>query len=130
MVGAMGRQGVQAVMTVNGATEAEGFRADVKQVLGPTRAPGDLVVRGPLSAHHAVGVPHALARRRVGGRFLPPYAPELSAMAWCGSTLKTAMQAAKARTREPLETAIRQALETVTSTNAWRWFKHWGYALQ
>ena len=35
MLGAIGLQGVQAVMTVNGATDAEVFRTDVKQVLPP-----------------------------------------------------------------------------------------------
>ena len=124
--GVIALQGAQAVMTGNGATAAEGIRADVKQVLGPTRAPGDIVVREPLSAPNAVGVPHARARRRVRWRSLPPYAPELSSMAWGGSPLTTALRAAKARTREPLETAIRQALETVTSTTAWHCFNHGG----
>jgi hypothetical protein len=39
------------------------FRAYVKQVLGPTSVPGDIVVLDNLSAHKAVGVQQALARR-------------------------------------------------------------------
>jgi transposase len=93
-------------MTVEGATDAEVFRTYVKQVLGPT-----------------------LARRQVQLLFLPPYSPDVSPMELCVSKLKTALRAAKARTREALETAIRKALETVTAADAGNWFKHCGYAL-
>jgi len=129
MLGAIGLQGVQAVMTVNGATDAEVFRAYVKQVLGPMLAPGDIVVLDNLSAHKAAGVQQALARRRMRWRFLPPYSPDLSPMELRVSTLKTALRAAKARTRETLETAIRKAMETITAIDARNWFKHCGYTL-
>jgi transposase len=129
ILGAVGVQGVQAVMTVEGATDAEVFRTYVKRVLGPTLAPGDIIVLDNLSAHKASGVQQALARRRVRLLFLPPYSPDLSPMELCVSKLKTALRAAKARTREALETAIRQALETVTAADARNWFKHCGYAL-
>lgn len=129
ILGAVGVQGVQAVMTVEGATDAEVFRTYVKRVLGPTLAPGDIIVLDNLSAHKARGVQQALARRRVRLLFLPPYSPDLSPMELCVSKLKTALRAAKARTREALETAIRQALETVTAADALNWFKHCGYAL-
>ena len=129
MLGAVGLQGVQAVMPVNGATDAQVFRTSGKRVLGPTLVPGDLVVLDNLSAHKAVGVQQALARRRVWWLFLPPYSPDVSPLERCWSQLKTAVRAAKARTREALETAIREALETVTATDAWPWFKHGGYIL-
>ena len=129
ILGAVGVQGVQAVMTVEGATDAEVFRTYVKRVLGPTRAPGDIIVLDNLSAHKASGVQQALARRRMRLLFLPPYSPDLSPMELYVSKLKTALRAAKARTREALETAIRQALETVTAADARHWFKHCGYAL-
>jgi transposase len=129
ILGAVGVQGVQAVMTVEGATDAEVFRTYVKRVLGPTLAPGDIIVLDNLSAHKALGVQQALARRRVRLLFLPPYSPDLSPMELCVSKLKTALRAAKARTREALETAIRQALETVTAADARNWFRHCGYAL-
>jgi transposase len=130
LLGALGLQGVQAVMTVNGATDTEVFRAYVTQVLGPPLAPGDVVVLDNLSAHKAQGVQQALARRGVRRLFLPPYSPDLSPMELCLSKLKTALRAAQARTRESIETAVCQAIETVTPTNAWNWFKHCGYALQ
>ena len=61
--------------------------------------------------------------------YLPPYSPDLSSMELCVSMLKTALRAAKARTREALETAIRAAMDTVTGLDAYKWFRHCGYAL-
>jgi transposase len=130
LLGSLGIEGVHAVMTVNGATDAHVFRTYVKQVLGPTLIPGDIVVLDNLSAHKATGIQQALARRGVRLRYLPPYSPDLSPMELGLSKLKTALRAAQARTRETLETAIRKALETVTVTDAWNWFRHCGYALQ
>jgi hypothetical protein len=82
-LGALGVEGLQAVMTVEGATDADVFRTYVKQVLGPTLAPGDIVVLDNLSAHKAPGIQQALARRRTRLLYLPPYSPDLSPMELC-----------------------------------------------
>jgi transposase len=129
LLGALGVDGLQAVRTVNGATDAEGFRTYLTQVLGPTLVPGDIVVLANLSAHKATGIQQALARRRVRRICLPPYSPDLSPMELCVSKLKTALRAAKARTREALATAVQQAMETVTAVDAQNWFRHCGYVL-
>jgi transposase len=130
MLGALGLQGLQAVMTVNGATDADVFRTYVKQVLGPTLIPGDIVVMDNLQAHKAVGVQQALARRGARLVYLPPYSPDLSPIEPCWSKVKTALRQAKARTREALDTAIADVMVTVSLTDAWGWFKHCGYSLQ
>jgi hypothetical protein len=44
ILGALGVQGIQAVMTVEGSTDTDGVRAYVTHGLGPTLAPGDMVV--------------------------------------------------------------------------------------
>ena len=41
---ALGSHGVEAVMTIDGATDAEVFRVYVEQVLCPTLHPGDMVM--------------------------------------------------------------------------------------
>jgi hypothetical protein len=43
MIGALSRHGVEAVMTIEGATDTGVFRAYVEQVLCPTLAAGDVV---------------------------------------------------------------------------------------
>jgi hypothetical protein len=62
-LGALGVQGLHAVMTVEGATDADVLRAYVRQALGPPLTPGDSGVRDKLRAHTAVGGQQALARR-------------------------------------------------------------------
>jgi transposase len=129
MLGALGAHGLHAVMTIEGATDTEVFRAYVKQVLSPTLSPGDIVVMDHLRAHKAVGIQQAMARRGARLRYLPPYSPDLAPIEPCGSKMKTALRKTKPRTRAALETAILGALVTVTSSEAQGWFRHCGYAL-
>ena len=60
--------------------------------------------------------------------YLPPYSPDLSALEPCWSKVKTALRAAQARTRQPLDSAITQAIATVTHLAAQSGFVHGGYA--
>ena len=128
--GALGVHGLQAVMTVDGATDADVFRPDVKRGLGPTLAPGDLVVMDNLRAHKAAGVQQSIARRGARLLYVPPYSPDLSPIEPCWSKVKTGLRKAKARLREALDSAITDVLATVTQTDAHGWFRHCGYAVQ
>jgi transposase len=130
LLGALGVQGLHAVMTVDGATDTEVFRTYVRQVLGPTLTPGDIVVLDNVRAHKAVGVQQAIARRGARLLDLPPYSPDLSPIEPCWSKVKTALRKAKARTREALDMAITGALAPITNTDAQGWFRHCGYALR
>lgn len=68
MLGALSCTGLEAMMTVEGATDADVFRAYVREVLCPTLREGDIVVADNLSAHKAAGVQEALAAQ--GARML------------------------------------------------------------
>jgi hypothetical protein len=98
--GALGPHGLHAVMSVDGATDTEVLRTELKQVLGPPLRPGESVMIDHLWAPQAVGVQQALARR--GARLLdwPPSAPDLSPLEPCWSKVQTVLRPAKARTRE------------------------------
>jgi DDE superfamily endonuclease len=63
ILGALSARGGDAVMTVEGATDAMVFRTYLKEVLGPTLSPGDIVVMDNLGAHKATGIQQMLARR-------------------------------------------------------------------
>lgn len=130
MLAALGRHGVEAVMTIDGATDAEVFRAYVARVLRPTLCPGDIVIMDNLRAHKAAGLREAIEQAGAQVLYLPPYSPDLSPIEPCWSRLKTALRTAKARTREALEHAIAQALATITIADAHSWFHLCGYALQ
>jgi transposase len=130
MLAALGSYGVEAVMTIDGATDAEVFRVYVEQVLRPTLRPGDIVLMDNLRAHKAAGIREAIEQAGARLQYLPPYSPDLSPIEPCWSKLKTALRTAKARTREALEQAIAQALGTITASDARSWFHQCGYALQ
>jgi hypothetical protein len=73
LLGALDQQGIQAVMTVHGATAADVLRAAVRQVLGPTLVPGDIVGLENLSAHQAVALlASVLARPLTHGTLRAP----------------------------------------------------------
>jgi transposase len=129
LLGAVGVQGIQAVMTVEGPMDSDVFRAYIKHVLGPTLTAGDMVVMDNLAAHKTPGIQQMLARRRVRLLYWPPYSPDLSPIEPCWSKVKTALRRAKARTREALDTAITAALRTITAMDVLGWFQHCGYAL-
>ncbi len=116
-------------MTVEGATDADVFRAYVQEVLGPTLREGDTVVADNLSAHKAAGVQEAIAVTGARLLYLPPYSPDLNPIEQCWSKVKTSLRAAKARTREALDAAVTYALATVTEADARAWFAHCGYVL-
>lgn len=129
MLGALSASGVEALMTVNGATDGEVFLAFVREVLAPTLEPGDVVVWDNLGAHRSAAVRAVVEARGARLLFLPPYSPDMNPIERCWSKMKTFLRAAKARTREALETAIKQALATVTESDARAWFAHCGYEL-
>jgi transposase len=130
MIAALSLQGIEAVMTIDGATDAEVFRAYVEQVLCPTLVPGDIVVMDNLRAHKVAGIRERITARGAQLTYLPPYSPDLSPIEPCWSKLKTLLRAAQARTREALDTAIQQALAAVVPSDARSWFRHCGYALR
>lgn len=127
LIGALGQSGLDALMTIAGATDGEVFRMYVERVLGPTLVAGDIVVMDNLGAHKVSGIREAIEARGAQLIYLPPYSPDLSPIERCWSKIKAALRALGARTRRALERAIKQALETITEADALAWFVHCGY---
>ena len=124
---AIGVKGLQAPMTVNGAVDGAVFLAYVSEVLSPTLAEGDLVVMDNLKAHKVAGIREAIEARGARLEYLPPYSPDLNPIEKCWSKVKTYLRRVKARTREALEAALKEALLTITGADALAWFAHCGY---
>jgi transposase len=128
-LGALACTGLEAVMTVEGAPDADVFRACVQEGLCPTRHEGGVVVAGNLSAHQAAGVREAIAATGARLLCLPPYSPDLNPIEQCRSQTKTCLRAAQACPRGALDEAVTRALATSTEAGAQAWFAHCGYAL-
>ncbi|MFQ6028101.1 MAG: IS630 family transposase [Dehalococcoidia bacterium] len=129
VLGILGLSGVSAVATLEGAINGTKFQNYVEQTLGPTLTAGDVVVMDNLPAHKVAGIAEAIQQRGAQLIYLPPYSPDLSPIELCWSKVKTYLGKAKARNQENLETALAQALATVTRSDAQNWFRHCGYAL-
>lgn len=117
-IGALGLGGLEARMTVDGATAGDVFRVYIAHILCPTLRTGDLVGRDNLSAHRVASIREPLAARGARVLYLPPYSPDRSPLEPCWSTLKTALRAIGARTRPKLECALRHGLTTITAADA------------
>jgi transposase len=129
LIGALGSNGLDALLTIEGATDGEVFRAYTERVLCPTLRAGDIVVMDNLGAHKVSGIREAIEARGAELIYLPPYSPDLSPIERRWSKMKTALRAMGARTRRKLERAIKRALETITQSDALGWFAHCGYKL-
>ena len=129
LLGALSCTGLDAVMTVDGATDTAVFRAYVDQVLVPTLVADDIVVMDNLSVHKVSGIRESIEAAGARLVYLPPYSPDYSPIESCWSKLKTSLRKAKARTREALDEALKQAMDYITDSDAKAWFKLCGYAL-
>ena len=129
ILGALSCTGLDAVMTVEGATDTAVFRAYVEQVLVPTLVAGDIVVMDNLSVHKVSGIREAIEATGARLIYLPPYSPDYSPIESCWSKLKAILRKAKARTREALDEALTQAIEHISQSDAKGWFNLCGYAV-
>jgi transposase len=127
VLAALGLDGVSAPMTVNGAVDGEVFLVYVREVLCPTLSEGDIVVMDNLKAHQVAGVEEAITSKGARVEYLPPYSPDMNPIEKCWSKIKTYLRKAKARTREALEVALKEALLEITKADAQAWFVHCGY---
>jgi transposase len=127
MIGALDIHGMRALMTVEGATDADVFEAFVERVLVRRLRPGDIVVLDNVGAHKPTRI-RALVEA-VGARllFLPPYSPDLNPIELGWSKLKAALRDFGARTRDALDVAIRRGMDLIGADDARAWFTHCGY---
>jgi transposase len=130
MIGALTVNGLSAVMTLEGATDADAFYTYVDQVLAPELRPGTLVVLDNLSAHKDERIRFRIEACGAKLVFLPPYSPELNPIECAWSKLKSLLKVAKARTRDSLDAAIGMAMQMISSDDACGWFNHCGYNAQ
>jgi len=129
MLASLSLSGIEAPMTINGAVDGVVFKVYVEEVLSPTLKAGEVVIMDNLPAHKVSGIRELIEARGAKLIYLPPYSPDLNPIEKCWSKIKTYLRKAKARTREELEKALREALLLITEEDAQGWFKSCGYAI-
>ena len=128
MICSMRLDGSTACMTIDGATDTEVFRAYVRQVLGPTLRPGDVVIMDNLSPHKSAETLSLIQQIGAAVLFLPAYSPDLNPTEKMWSKLKEILRSVEARSKPTLIEAIASALEPITVQDAINWFASCGYS--
>jgi transposase len=126
-VGALRATGMTAPMVLDGAMDGPAFEVYVKDVLGPTLRPGDIVVMDNLPAHRRAQIRIAIEALGAQLLYLPPYSPDLNPIEMAFAKLKAALRKAAARSTDALLAAIAQALQTFTSQECSNFFTAAGY---
>lgn len=128
MIGALRLDGSSACVTIDGATDAEVFRAYVRHALCPTLRPGDVVIMDNLSPHKNEQTLSLITQAGAQTLFIPAYSPDLNPIEKMWSKVKACLRTAEARTQSALLQAIASALASVTPQDAMNWFASCGYS--
>ena len=126
-IAAMTVDGMLAAVTVDAATDADVFRAFVRDALVPALRPGQLVVMDNLSSHKVPGVVELIESAGCRVRYLPPYSPDLNPIENAFSKIKARLKRLAARTVEALGRAVHDAVASITRSDALGFFRHCGY---
>lgn len=133
LLGALGREGMVASMSIEAATSTPVFLAFLEQVLVPTlveRKPGATVILDHLRAHHAPAVEPMLKAAGLQLLDLPRYSPDLSPIEPGWAKLKEQLRAKAARDLPSLAAELGPAFAAITPQDAHGWFRHCGYSAQ
>jgi transposase len=129
MISSVRLDGSTACMTIEGATDTAVFQAYVREILGPSLRPGDIVIMDNLAPHKNEQTLALIAAAGATARFLPAYSPDLNPIEMMWSKVKTLLRASEARTAEELQRAIAAALSQVRAQDAVGWFAACGYSI-
>ncbi len=127
-VAALRHNKMVAPMVVEGALNAEMFRAYVEQCLVPTLSRGDIVIIDTVNVHKAAAIGEAIENARATLRYLPQYSPDLNPIEMPFSKFKAFLRKAAERTVPRLRRAIRSFLQRLTAQECANYFRHAGYA--
>ena len=129
MISSVRLDGSTACMTIEGATDTAVFQAYVREILGPSLRPGDIVIMDNLGPHKNEQTLALIAAAGASARFLPAYSPDLNPIEMMWSKVKALLRASEARTAEELQRAIAAALGQVRAQDAVGWFAACGYSI-
>ena len=122
--------GSQNPYIFTGTLNGERFKKYVDDTLSPALFEGDILILDNSSVHKVHNVLDSVIIKGVTVVFLPPYSPDFNPIELLWSKMKTFLRKAKARTKDNLEEALNQALDSITVQDIKNWFCHDGYRQQ
>ena len=126
-VAALRHNKMVAPMVVEGAMNAEMFRAYVERCLIPTLRRDDIVIMDNANVHKAAAIGEAIESARAALRYLPQYSPDLNPIEMPFSKFKAFLRKAAERTVPRLRRAIRSFLSRLSAQECANYFRHAGY---
>ncbi len=129
LLGAISVNGFVAAMTIESPTDTDVYEAFAQHVLCPNLKPGDIVIADNFPPHKAEEVCNHIRATGATVRFLPPYSPDFNPIEPCWAQIKQYLRALKARTVAALESAVRPAIQQVTSKHIAAYYTDCGYYL-
>ena len=130
VLGALGREGILAAMSIEAATSGAVFHAYLAGILLPElrrSKPDAVLVMDNLGAHKTPKVRELLDGSGFAYRYLPSYSPDLSPIEPAWAQVKAELRRVAVRTPEALHRALGPALDRVSAANAAAYFRHCGY---
>lgn len=129
LIAAMGKQGMQAPMTLEGSLDGDAFEVYVERVLVPTLKPGQTVILDNLRVHENTKAKTLIEGAGCSLCFLPTYSPDLTPIE-CGlSKIKTILRSLAATTSKTFDRAIKLALDAVSPKDVRGFFLNCGYKI-
>ena len=127
-VAGLRRDGMTAPFVIDCAMNGAIFVEYVRQCLGPTLKPGDIVVMDNLSAHKRDEIRDIIEAAGAELRYLPPYSPDLNPIEQAFSKLKAHLRNAQERSLDGLWQRIGKLLPLFLPHQCANFFVHAGYA--
>ena len=120
--------GLTAPGVFDGAIDGESVRADIDQILVPTRQPGDLVIADTLGAHKVAGIQRAIQAAGATLWSWPPYSPDLNPIELCVAKLTALVRTARCRRTETLWPFLGECVAHFSPDECRTYFRHCGYS--
>lgn len=118
---------VTAPMVLDGPMDTDAFLVYVRQCLGPTLQPGDIVIADNLGSHKTDEVRKAIEAVGAAILYLPPSSPDFNPIEMFFSKLKALLKKAAHRTVDALWNVIGKLLDTFSPQEFANYFKAAGY---
>lgn len=116
-------------LVYEGTLNGDFFKAYISQCLVPTLSKGDIVIMDNSTPHKVKGVVEPIIAVGAKVVYLPPYSPDFNPIEMMWSKIKAYLRKVKARTKELLEKAIVEALNSITTSDILGWFAECGYSV-
>jgi len=126
-IAALRQDGVEAPWLLDGPMDGASFLEYIRQVLGPTLHPGDVVIADNLSCHKVSGVREAIEACGATLLYLPAYSPDLNPIENFFAKLKTLLRKAAERHFDGLLSSIANILQSVTAQECSNYLQAAGY---